>query len=138
MTGVRTCALPIYLRISSSGQEEKLAKNQELESIRVSQAISFLPELQCASKNILKENCFDKYKLEAFATLEDKDNLYYPFFYYSEITVEEIYPYTGKWILYNRTRNGTFYVTSIPILIYNATTKLNAFGVLDVKYYPIE
>ncbi len=126
-----------YIKTSGYSQGQKIAKVQELESIRVSQAISFLPELQCSSKNIVKDNCFDMHKLNAFINLPNKNNVYYPFFYYSDITVSEIYPSNKEWSVYNRTRSGSSYKTSIPILLYNATTRSNAFGILDVKYYTV-
>lgn len=125
-----------FMKTSSLGQEQKITKNQELESIRVSQAISFLPELQCSSKNILKDNCFDKYKLNAFQNLPNKNKTYYPLFYFSDISVKEIYPFSGsKWSLYNLSIDGTSYMTSIPILLYNATSRTNSFGILNIKYY---
>ncbi len=125
-----------FIRMASYGQGEKITKAQELESIRVSQAISFLPELQCSSKNIIKDNCFDKYKLNAFAG-STNDEIYYPLFYYSNITVEETYPNNNTWVLYERVRNGTYYTTFIPILLYNATDRTYSFGSLNVKYYTI-
>ena len=126
-----------YIRTSGFSQGQKIAKVQELESIKVSQAISFLPELQCSSKNIIKDNCFDMYKLSAFMNLPDKNNVYYPFFYYSNITVREIYPSTKEWNIYNRTRSGSSYKTLIPILLYNATERTNSFGILEIKYYTV-
>ena len=126
-----------FLKISTSSNTQKIVKDQELESIRVSQTISFLPELQCASKNIVQDNCFDKYKLDAFENLSDKENIYYPFFYFSEITIDEIYPNEFKWVLYNRTRYSTYFITSIPILLYDPALKVNSFGLLNVKYYTV-
>jgi hypothetical protein len=132
-------AFTFYLRTASFTQTQKAAKSQELESIRVSQAISFLPELQCSSKNIIEENCFDYYKLNAFEANLDKNEVYYPFFYFSDIIVKEIYPSTLKeWLLYSRTKAGTSFKTSIPILIYNPISKTRSFGVLEVNYYPID
>ena len=125
-----------YLRVSSSSQIDKLSKAQELESIRVSQTISFLPELQCSSKNIVKDNCFDKYKLDMFKMFGTaKKDQYYPFFYYSNITINEIYPNSGNWNIYSKIGNGTSYKTFIPILLYNPITKTNAFGILTVQSY---
>ncbi len=127
-----------YMKTTGYNQEQKISKRQELDSIRVSQVISFLPELQCASKNIVKDNCFDKYKLNAFENdLTNKYEVYYPFFYYSDIYVKEMYPKNKEWNLYNKTTNGTVYTTVIPILLYNATTRTNSFGILNVKYYTI-
>ena len=126
-----------YIKTSGFSQGQKITKIQELEYIKVSQAISFLPELQCSSKNIIKDNCFDMFKLSAFINLPDKNNVYYPFLYYSDITVSEIYPSTKSWNIYNRTRNSTSYKTTIPILLYNATERTNSFGILNIKYYTI-
>ena len=123
-----------FMRTVSVSQEGKVTKDQELQSIRVSQAVSFLPELQCSSKNIIDENCFDKYKLDAFID----DNFYYPFFYFSNITINEIYPNTGNtWTLYANPLNGTSYKTTIPILLRNVTERTDSFGLLIVEYYPL-
>lgn len=126
-----------YVKIASYGQAGKISKAQELESIRVSQAISYFPELQCSSKNIVKENCFDKYKLDAFANIpqSDKDKVYYPFFYFSTIKVSEIYPGTGSWTLYNKTKNTTSYQTFVPILLLNAIERTYSFGIMTVQSY---
>jgi len=124
-----------FIRTASFTQEGKITKDQELQSIRVSQAISFLPELQCSSKNIPTDNCFDKYKLNAFKEIIVKD-AYYSIFYYSEIKVEELE--TGTiWDLYNRKKNTSSYTTVIPILLENASSKINSFGLLNVTYYTI-
>ena len=129
-----------FMRTASVSQEGKVTKDQELQSIRVSQAISFLPELQCSSKNIIDENCFDKFKLNAFETMknnpgEDFINFYYPFFYFSEITVKQIYPPGDNWVLYNKTLNGTSYKTTIPILLRDPVEKTDSFGLLIINYY---
>lgn len=126
-----------FMKTSSISQAGKITKNQELESIRVSQAISFLPELQCASKNIITDNCFDIFKLNAFENLpDDKYDFYYPFFYYSNITVRETYPdNTASWNLYSKIGNGTYYTTVMPILLDNATSRTKSFGLLTINYY---
>lgn len=123
-----------YIRTTGYTQIEKITKIQELESIRVSQAISFLPELQCSSKNIIDDMCFDKYKLDAFLGLDH--TFYYNQLYYSNIVVTKIYPGTEySWRLYQKDGNGTSYMTFIPILIYDPVEKTNSFGVLTVQSY---
>jgi hypothetical protein len=116
---------------------------QELESIRVSQTISYLPELQCSSKNIVEDNCFDIYKLNAFLEMKNNETnfnqTYYPFFYYSNITVQKVYPGTQQsWNIYNKVGKGGSFKTLIPILIYDPTTDKNSFGVLTVQSYNVE
>jgi hypothetical protein len=124
-----------FMKITSVTQGSKVTKDQELQSIRVSQAISFLPELQCSTKNIIDENCFDKYKLDSFESLDDE--FYYPFFYFSKITVNETYPGDDGWVLYDRYLNGTSYKTTIPILLRNVTASTDSFGLLIVEYFPL-
>lgn len=126
-----------YLKIASYGQVGKVAKVQELESIRVSQMISFFPELQCSNKNIIDENCFDKYKVMSFAVLDNqtKDSVYYPFFYYSTIQVTQIYPNGSSWVLYNKTRNSTSYRTIVPVNLLDPLTKTKSFGIMTVQSY---
>ena len=131
-----------YIKTASIGQSSKITKIQELESIRISQAISFLPELQCSSKNIIKDNCFDKLKLDVFQTddfqsMDGFSTNYYNMFYFSTIVVNETYPSTSNsWVLYDRPiEKAPFFVTSIPILIYDPVERINAFGLLNVKHY---
>jgi hypothetical protein len=126
-----------YIKTTTYRLDQKTTKSQELESIRVSQTISFLPELQCSSKNIVTDNCFDKFKLNAFESLDESNKAmtYYPLLFYSTITIREIFPQTLNWTLYNKTRGSSSYLTSIPVLLYNPLTKKNAFGLLDVRYY---
>jgi hypothetical protein len=133
-------AFMFYIKTASVGQSSKITKIQELESIRISQAISFLPELQCSSKNIIKDNCFDKLKMVAFESLNSEpgfDAMYYDMFYFSTITVNETYPDTSNsWELYDRElADSPYFVTSIPILLYDPVQRTNAFGLLNVKHY---
>jgi len=124
-----------FMRTASYGHEQEITKNQELESIRVSQTVSSLPELQCSSKNIIEENCFDELKLDAFKDLENKEQMYYPFFYNSKIIVRDYSEESTSWILYDKTTEGSSYKTIMPILIKNPQNRNYAFGILDVTYY---
>ena len=119
-----------------------ISKNDEIfsqESIRVAQIVSFLPEVQCSSENIVTDNCYDLYKLgRAEPNLNKSNQYYFPFFYYSEIVIEEFYPDRNQWVLYNYTPTKVqgVYPTYIPISLYNATSKKYAFGLLSIMYYP--
>ena len=130
-------AFTFYLKTSTFTQDEKVTKDQELQSIRVSQTVSFLPELQCSSKNIISENCFDRYKLDIINN-SNFDDTYYPLFYYSRITINETYPGSSSWKLYERTRDSTSYKTTMPVLIYNPIERINSFGLLNVEYFTID
>jgi len=127
-----------YINVSKS----KVYSNQEeifaQDSIKVSQTVSFLPELQCSSENIVDDNCYDLYKLAASKDhILNNVNFYFPFFLNTEIEIKELYPNNRKWLIYNNTgdRDAPMY-TNVPISLYNATTKRYSFGVLTIAYFP--
>ena len=129
-----------YAKVQRIQFSETKSKNIDLESIEVTQRVSFLPELQCSSKNVITDNCIDLLKLNALInklTPELKAQLYFNLFKYSNITIIQVYPDVGKrWTLYENIKedvSSTF--TPVPISLYNATTKKHAFGVLEVHYY---
>lgn len=128
-------------------QRSKIVQNQgefyAQESIKVSQITAYLPELQCSTENIVNDNCFDKYKLDAArGHIMNNSNFYFPFFTYSEIMVEEIYPNKLSWTLYNFTINQSGKIQSgiiptyIPLSLYDPITKQYSFGVLYIGYFP--
>ncbi len=127
-----------YTNVKISKQYSTNEEYFQQQSIKISQMVSFLPELQCSSENIIDDNCYDKYKLGPASThIIDNANFYFPFFSYSEIVIDEIYPGTDSWVLYNHTLNRSYPMfTYVPISLYEPTTKEYSFGVLSISYYP--
>jgi len=118
-----------------------ISSNEEVyqqESIRVSQMVSYFPELQCSADNIIDDNCYDKYKLDsAESHINSNVNFYFPFFLYTEIVIDEIYPETNHWVVYNYSLNRSQPMyTYIPISLYEPIEKKYSFGVLSISYYP--
>lgn len=128
-----------YGRIQKTSLEETKSKNLDLESIEVTQRVSFLPELQCSSKNVITDNCIDVIKLNALITRltpELQEELYFDVFKYSNITIIQIYPEEKRWVLYeNIKEDASFVFTPVPISLYDPTTKKYSFGVLEVRFY---
>lgn len=133
-----------YAKVQKTSLKETSSKNLDLASIEVTQRISFLPELQCSSKNVIKDNCIDLLKLNALiGILNDPsnpdllDDLYFDLFRYSNITIIKIYPGTEeRWTLYERIKEDSSYVfIPVPISLYDATAKTYAFGVIEVRFY---
>lgn len=127
-----------YFNIKKGDFYEKQEEYYSKESIKVTEIVSYLPELQCSSENIVSDNCYDKLKLDSSrGHIMNNSIFYFPFFQYSEIVVFEVYPGNGEWLLYNFSNNGTAVIpTFIPISLYDPTTKRNSFGVLRIKYFP--
>jgi len=130
-----------YAKIQRIQFQETRSKNVDLESIEVTQRVSFLPELQCSSKNVIKDNCIDVIKLNAVIEQLESDpdlkaDLYFDLFKYSNITVIQLYPEEKRWTLYENIKEGASYAfTPVPISLYNSTTNKYSFGILEVYYY---
>ena len=115
-----------------------------LKAIEITQRASFLPELQCTSNNVPVHNCIDLHKLQAFnqfvATNNNYRLLYYDMLYYSNISVQKIYPTVETYQIYrNDELEWTKRInTKIPVTIYDSTAELAQqfqFGVLDVDVF---
>ena len=134
-----------YAKIQKASFSSQLDENINMIAIETAQKASFLPELQCSSKNIIVDNCVDVLKVEAFNGMVNNNaeypNLvayYYDVFGFSTIIVEEIYPEKKEWAIYNNTLNDSGSIfTPVPILIYDARNETYSLGVLRVTYYPI-
>ncbi len=118
--------------------------------IRLTQVVSFLPEVQCTRNNIVVDNCFDYHKLMALHWLNmktvegepnplynDQDEYYYDIFGPAFIYIEQIYPKsTSKILLYNKTLDRVSKErVQVPVTIYHPIKNEHYFGVLTVDSY---
>jgi len=127
-----------YIRIQRTTIEGDIERTSDARAIEITQMASFISALQCSSKNIVTNNCFDIMKLESFsAVVERNKNYFFDEFLYSTLEVEKIYPDKSYWLIYNNTPGDTTALfTAVPILLYNATEKKYNAGILKVTYYP--
>lgn len=137
--------LIFYVRVYSGSIQETGEEYFELKAIQTAQLVSFLPELQCTSPtsmNIVDDNCFDLLKVKALSEII-KDNpklrneYYYDLFGSSNISIEQIYPSEMKWDVYDKSPANKKSMSSIkiPISLYNAISRKNNFGVLNIDIY---
>ena len=136
--------LIFYVRVYSGSIEETGEEYFELKAIQTAQLVSFLPELQCTSPtsmNIVDDNCFDLLKVKALTEIIKDDQklrneYYYDIFGSSKISIEQIYPSEMKWEVYDKASNKkSMSSIKIPISLYNASSKKNNFGVLNIDIY---
>ncbi|MCK4589218.1 MAG: hypothetical protein KAT77_02160 [Nanoarchaeota archaeon] len=131
--------LIFYFQFQKSSFERQKVELFSEQSISKSLVASFLPELIC-SRNVAAtvKNCIDLKKLE-FASEEMKDNreYYFDIFGFAVITVEEIYPGNGTWVLYNQTPPEITREinTPIPVSLFNPVENTYSFGALNVEVY---
>lgn len=131
-----------YVRLQGTTIATMEKENADLKSIQIAQKASFLPELQCSSKNVQTDNCFDLIKIYAFSKLlnnteADFYHYYYDVFGYTNISIKKVYPPGKEYNLYlpNVTGRGAYKLYRVPVSLYNATSRTYSFGVLSVRYY---
>jgi len=132
--------LIFYSKVQRDSIQDTGKEYFELKAIQTAQLVSFLPELQCTSPtsvNIVGDACFDAFKIIALKDIiEDNYGYYFDLFGFSKITVEQIYPLGKKWVIYNKSSGKSSKSSlQIPVLIYNASSRENYFGVLNVDVY---
>lgn len=137
--------LVFYSRIQGQSFQAKQEENFELKAIQTAQLVSFLPELQCSSNNIIVDDCFDILKVEALSEIISnpqnqklKNEYYYDFFEFSSITIEQVYPLpVTSWSIYEKTTEKTKAKSSIkiPVSLYDASSREYNFGILTVDVY---
>ncbi len=127
-----------YSQMQKSGMKSEFEEIYELRSMNTVQLVNYLPEIQCSSENIVTDNCFDIVKLEAFEEVSEDNKLFYHnLFYYSNITVEQIYPGAKSWHIYSNIPKewNDMSKTHIPILLYDSINRRYNTGVLHVEVY---
>jgi hypothetical protein len=130
--------LIFYSKALTSSIETDKEESIQLDAIRISQKISFLPELQCSQQNIVKDNCIDVQKLEAMPEIIKENEVhYFDQLSFSRIIVNEIYPGENEWVLYDRPLNDYNHkiATNIPISIFDPIENKNAFGIINVETF---
>ncbi len=135
--------LVFYMNVTKGTTAVKKEESSQLETIQIIQEATFLPELQCSGKSIIKQNCMDIFKLKAAESIIRKNQIhYYDVFGYSIISLTEIYPYPRNWTIYNNSLDELILenlaekkTTHKPILLYDPIDKLYHFGLLTIGVY---
>lgn len=133
----------VYFTFIKAGEVNQLIQEKEAkESIRISQEATFLPELACSHEGVIRNDCIDRLKLEAFDQVSgDAQDLYFDRLLFSKVTVREIYPdNTHQWPIYNKPNLNltSSKSTQIPVSILTITNEGKerySFGYIEVTYY---
>lgn len=125
-----------YTNISSIAVSKEREKLLDFESVKTSQIIASLPEIQCNNK----ANCIDILKFKsALSLVNDRYSSYYfNSFGFSVITLNEIYP-EDKAIgtLYNKSLESYTYkdTISIPVSIFYPIYERYGFGIISIEKF---
>lgn len=130
-----------YFRAQSSSLEKERFIAGEKYAFQIVLKSLYMPELDCSFLVTQKDNCIDKIKLDLLSELmeenEDVKNDYFSEFGFATITVNEVWPTSHYWKLYENRPDGEYdeLATQSPILIYDAWQDTYAFGVMEVRVY---
>jgi hypothetical protein len=130
-----------YSNVEKGSIEDDRSEINSLRAISITQFISFLPEVQCSFNNVPTNDCFDILRMTYFQNLTnssaDAQLYYYDLLSYTNITVKEVFPNSGKsWVLYNRNSGSTSKKsTPIPITLYNPISNSYSMGILTVEVF---
>jgi heme/copper-type cytochrome/quinol oxidase subunit 2 len=131
-----------WSKYSQSSVAQRIEEDALSKSIKISQIVSYIPELQCSTQEVIKFNCFDTLKIEKMSDImsnSDAKLYYFDTLSFSNITVVSIYPDSESFNVYDRPYfvNGThsYRVTQVPIAVYNPETGKYGFGYIDVRVY---
>ena len=127
-----------YVKVMKGNIEIEEEEAKQLQAIQVAQRAMFLPEVQCSEENVVDPDCIDIFKLDAAADIMGQNQIYYhDRLGFSTIVVNEIYPYSNSWALYNNPMEGfeDKITTDLPISIFDPKEKKRAFGIMQVSVY---
>ncbi|HIH92091.1 TPA: hypothetical protein HA281_04760 [Candidatus Woesearchaeota archaeon] len=127
-----------YVNIIKSKSATEREENTQLEAITVLKKALALPELQCSRQNIVEDSCIDLLKLQAASIVVPQHQEYYfDSLGFSVVSVQEVYPSTHNYTLYNSPldKYSSKSVTNAPISLLDPVTGTNAFGVITIDTY---
>jgi hypothetical protein len=139
-------AFVFVLFIQRSQHREKLDELKELELIKKSQVLNFLPEIQCSDNNDIDPDCYDIQKIKVFQDALNKEKFYYDALLgYVQIEIKRYDPSPGKelwidehsWLVYDNPLPDYDGIKSVrfPVLLSDITENKNYFGIILLGVY---
>lgn len=116
----------------------------QLELIKKSRILNFLPEMQCSDNNNLDPDCYDMFKIDSFSkTVKTEDFFYKPLLGNIKITIRRFDPspdinkWFDTWEVYDNPKpefNGIMPI-EFPVLLKDSVNNTNYFGVIFLGVY---
>lgn len=137
-------ALVFVIAVQRSNQQDKVRELQEIELIKKSRVLNFLPEMQCSDNNDLDPDCYDILKIEAMQEIFDQDKDYYPeLIGQVRILVRKFDPspevnsWEKEWLVYDKPKADFigYREVQFPVLLRDVTSNSDYFGVIYLGVY---
>ena len=141
-------ALVFVIAVQKTNQRDKVRELQELELIKKSQILNFLPEMQCMEgiedKIDIDPNCYDIKKIEVMTEIFENDLDYYPeLIGHVRILIRKFDPspevnsWEKEWLVYDKPKADFigYREVQFPVLLRDVTTNSDYFGVIYLGVY---
>jgi len=137
-------AFLFVVKMQKDAQKSKLQEFNELELIKKSKILNFLPEMQCSNNNNIDPYCYDMYKIQAFTELVQNDVYYAGLLGKIKLSIKRYDPDTDQWSeewqIYDSPKDeykGQLQL-KFPISLYNTSEGSEAslyFGIIYISVY---
>jgi hypothetical protein len=129
-----------YMNLQRTSVAQDITAAYELRAVELAQTISFLPEVQCSESNVIRQSCFDLYKMIGLSNVSHTQKgyaLYENEFGQTKVELIVVYPHNFTFTLYDNVKTNftSAPVSHIPISLYNASSDQYYFGVLEITVY---
>jgi hypothetical protein len=129
-----------YFNIQESAIEKELAQQARLRGMQVAQRALFLPELECSYMGVPEQNCIDRYRIKAFANVQDTklQEALFGLFGDATLNISIAWPQEDfSATIYDRQpeKYTGRLAYQFPVLVKDPVTGTAAFGVMEVNTY---
>ena len=114
---------------------------RQLEAVKIMKQISYLNEVQCSERGVVKDGCIDLLKINGASEVmqkEENKEFYFDKFGFSRITIKQIYPEIKDIIvIYDNSLQDYSYkdVSNIPISLFDPIKNEYHFGAIIVEIF---
>jgi hypothetical protein len=137
-------ALIFVIGFQKAEQKDKEKEYKNLELIKKSQVLNFLPEMQCSDNNNIAPDCYDLIKINSFKQqVKDSKDYYTNLLGNIKITIKRYDPspninsWGETWEIYDNPKpedNG-FLPVHFPVLLSDPVNNANYFGLIFLQVY---
>jgi hypothetical protein len=137
-------AFIFVMAFQKSQQQDKATEFKELDILKKSRVLNFLPEMQCSDNNNLDPDCYDILKITSFSKQVQTEQLYYKSLLGNvKITIKEFDPspginkWTNTWEVYDNPLPEFKGIREVqfPVLLRDVVNNENGFGVIYLGVY---
>ena len=132
--------IQFYGNLQLQDLEEAQRQFNEISSIELASKVLNFPQLSCTQNNVRKPTCVDLHKIQVWDDVTGLRSFLVSEFPAANITIRQLYPVPLDIEVYSQQpdvseKDLEVILTNIPITIFNSSSKLYNYGLLEVKRF---